>query len=198
MKTAKPLLVSALIILGVLFAISRTSSSREPVHSHSSAQSVGVPRERTVEDSMVYGFLFHRVARLKEKTKELQMQRRISQKPYFALQKDASLTDDQAMALDAIAESCQQQVRVQDQKAQKIISAFQDNFPGGKVPAGGSPPPPPELKAMWAERNAMILRCRDQLRSVLGSEAFLKLDNYVKYYYGANRTPVSLKPVNAK
>ena len=198
MKAAKPLLVSALIILAVLFAINRTSSSREPVHSHSSAQSVGVPRMRTVEDSVVYGFLFHRVARLKEKTKELQMQRRISQKPYFALQKDASLTDDQAMALDGIAESCQQQVRAQDQKAQKIISAFQDNFPGGKVPAGGSPPPPPELKAMWAERNTIILRSRDQLRSALGSEAFLKLDNYVKYYYGANSAPVSLKPVNAK
>lgn len=198
MKAAKPLLVFALIVLGVLFAISRTSSSREPVHSHSSAQSIGEPRTRTLEDSVVYGFLFHRVARLKEKTKELQMQRKISQTPYFGLQKDASLTDDQAIALDAIAESCQQQVRVQDEKAQKIISAFQDNFPGGKVPAGGSPPPPPELKAMWAERNAIILRHRDQLRSAFGSEAFLKLDNYAKYYYGANSAPVSLKPVNAK
>lgn len=198
MKAAKPLLVSALT-LGVLFAIIRTtSSSRRPDHNHPMVQSVVVPRTGTVEDSVVYGFLFHRVARLKEKTKELQIQRRISQKPYFALQKEASLTDDQAMALDAIADSCQQQVRVQDRKAQKIISAFQDNFPGGKVPVSGSPPPPPELKAMWAERNAIILRSRDQLRSALGSEAFVMLDNYAKYYYGANNSPVSLKPVAAK
>jgi hypothetical protein len=196
MKRPTTIFLWVLLILGVLFTIGRTTSSREASH-HSGSHLRGPQEESTVEDSVVYGFLFHRVARLKQKTEELRMQRRISQKPYFAVQKEASLTDDQALALDAIAESCRQQVMAQDQKAGKIISAFQSNFPGGKVPAAGSPPPPPELKVMWAERNAIILRSRDQLRIALGSEAFSNFDKYVKYRYGTN-SPVSLKPANAK
>lgn len=149
-----------------------------------------------VPDYAVYGFLFHKVVRLREKTIELQGQGRIGLKRYFPIQREAGLSQGQATALEAIAFACRQQVKQQDQKAKAIIKAFQSGFPEGRVPAGGAPPPPPELKTMWEERNAMILRARDQLRAVFGEEEFARFDNYAKFHYGTNKSPVTINPVN--
>jgi hypothetical protein len=146
-------------------------------------------------DYAVYNFLFHKVVRLREKTRELQAQGRPAQKPYFPLQAEAGLNEGQATALEAIAFACQQQVAQQDEKAKAIINAFQSQFPEGKVPEGGAPPPPPELKTMWEERNAMILRARDQLRAAFGDEAFARFDNYAKFHYGTNTSPVAINRV---
>jgi hypothetical protein len=71
-------------------------------------------------------------------------------------------------------------------------------FPDGKLPKSGSPPPPPELKALWEERNAIILRARDQIRAVFGEEEFARFDNYAKYHHGANTSRVTINPVNPK
>jgi hypothetical protein len=49
---------------------------------------------------------------------------------------------------------------------------------------------------MWEERNAMILRARDQLRAVFGEEEFARFDNYAKFHYGTNKSPVTINPVN--
>jgi hypothetical protein len=197
MKVRKTILLSVLVLLGAVFSMGWTTSDLQA--DSDQRPQIGVTKQRhVVEDYVVYGSVFHRVDRLKEKTRELQSQRRISQTPYFGMKKDASLTDEQAMALDAIAAACQKQVRDQDEKAKKIIADFQTKFPGGRVPSGGSPPPPPELKTMWIERNSIILRFRDQLHAAFGDEAFARFDNYAKYTYGANTVPVTLKPLNAK
>jgi hypothetical protein len=49
---------------------------------------------------------------------------------------------------------------------------------------------------MWEERNAMILRARDQLRAAFGEEEFARFDNYAKFHYGANASPVTPNPVS--
>ncbi|HEX8847317.1 MAG TPA: hypothetical protein VF791_21920 [Pyrinomonadaceae bacterium] len=185
------------VLLAGAFTFSRNTSSKAvhqdlPPHAHPSQQSPVVP------DYVVYNFLFHKVTRLREKTRELQAQGRVEQKPYFPLQREARLTEGQATALEAVAFACRQQVKQQDEKAKAIINAFQSRFPGGKVPEGGSPPPPPELKTMWEERNAMILRARDQLRAAFGEEEFARFDNYAKFHYGANKSPVTVNPVSPK
>lgn len=152
----------------------------------------------TVPDHVVYNFLFHKVVRLREKTRALQAQGRIGHKPYFPLQREAGLSDGQATALEAIAFACWQQVARQNEKAQAIIKAFQSRFPEGRIPEGGAPPPPPELKALWEERNAIILRARDQLRAAFGEEAFVRFDNYAKFPHGTNTAPVTIVPVGPK
>lgn len=183
------------ILLAGAFTLSRNTFSKAaredlPPHAHPPEQAVVVP------DYVVYNFLFHKVVRLREKTRELQAQGRIGQKPYFPLQREAGLTEGQSNALEAIAFACWQQVTQQNEKAQAIIKAFQSRFPEGRVPSSGAPPPPPELKNMWEERNAMILRARDQLRAAFGEEEFARFDNYAKFHYGTNTSPVTINPVN--
>jgi len=51
---------------------------------------------------------------------------------------------------------------------------------------------------MWEERSAIILRARDQLRSVFGEEGFARFDNYAKFHYGTNTAPVTVNAVNPK
>jgi hypothetical protein len=184
------------VLLAVAFTLGRNATSKsvpkEPQQRHASEPS------GEVGDYAVYGFLFHKVVRLHEKTHELQVQGRIGQKPYFAFQREAGLTETQATALEAIAFACRQRVTQQDEKAKAIINAFQARFPGGKLPESGAPPPPPELKILWEERNAIILRARDQLRAAFGEEEFARFDNYAKYHYGTNESPVKINPVIPK
>jgi hypothetical protein len=186
------------VLLAGAFTVGLNTSSKAvpqdlPPHAHPSQPGYAVP------DYVVYDFLFRKVARLREKTRELQAQGRIGQKPYFPLQREAGLTEGQTTALEAIASACREQVTRQDEKAKAIINTFQSRFPGGRVPEGGAaPPPPPELKAMWEERNAIILRARDQLRAAFGEEEFARFDNYAKFHHGTNTSPVTINPVSPR
>ncbi len=138
-------------------------------------------------DHVIYGLLFERVVSVKKKIRELQGQGRIARKPTYALQKEAQLSEAQAEALEGIAFACREEVARQDEKAKTSISAYRAQFPNGKIPDGVTPPPPPpELKVMWEERNAMILRARDRLRTVLGEESFRRFDRQAKFPYGAD------------
>lgn len=191
------ILACLVLLLAGAFSLNRNTFSKAvpqnlPSPAHPSTDNPAVP------DYVVYNFLFRKVVRLREKTRALQAQGRIGQKPYFPLQREAGLSEGQANALEAIAFACWQQVTRQNEKAQAIINAFQSRFPEGRIPQGGAPPPPPELKALWEERNAMILRARDQLRVAFGEEAFGRFDNYAKFHHGTNTSPVTINPVNPK
>jgi len=97
------------------------------------------------------------------------------------------LDEAQAGALEAIAFACKEDVSRQDQKARGIIMSYRAQFPDGKIPDGVTPPPPPpELKLMWEERNAIILRARDRLRAALGEEAFRRFDQQAKFPFAAD------------
>jgi hypothetical protein len=175
-----------------LNSVSNATREVLPPHAHDSERTPVVP------DHVVYGSLFHKVMHLREKTKELQAQGRIGQKPYFILKREVRISEDQSIALEAIALACWQRVEQQDKKAKAIIAAFRSRFPDGRVPADGPPPPPPELKIMWDERNEMILRARDQLRATFGEEEFARFDNHIKFYHGANTSPITTNPVSRK
>jgi hypothetical protein len=179
---------SLALLLLMAFAVQRNTISKptQPEPRTSSPQ-----QTHAVPDHVIYNALFRKVARLREKTKEQQALGRIGKRPYFPFKKEAGLNEDQATALESVAFACQQRVAVQDQKAKIIITAFQAQFPGGKVPQSGSPPPPPELKVMWEERNAIILRARDQLRAVFGEEEFGRFEKYARFHYGSNQKPDS-------
>ena len=141
----------------------------------------------------MYWFVFHNVTRNNERTRELQAQGRARQGLHYPLQREAGLTQGQAQALSQIAAACTQEVKQQDERAQIVIRAFRAQLPPGNT----APPPPPELRTMWEERNAMVLRCRDRLRLAFGDEAFTRFDNFAKFRYGTNTAPVPVNPVRA-
>lgn len=172
------------LLLGT-FIIAHNSSSNVTHKDFAKLRGAPQPTPEPL-DHAAYDFLFRNIVRLREKTSELQAQGRIARKDYYPLKKDVGLSDDHSAALEAIAFACQQQVAQQDAKAKVVIAAFQSRFPGGKVPEGGSPPPPPELKSMWEERRAIVLRARDQLRLALGEDEFMRLDRYAKTHYTVN------------
>jgi len=147
---------------------------------------------------VIYGSLFERVVSVKKKILELQSQRRIPQKPTFALQKEAQFNEAQAIALEEIAHACKAEVARQDEKARAIIFAYRAQFPDGIIPKAVTPlPPPPELKVMWEERNAIILRARDRLRAALGEQAFQRFDQHVKFPYGADEINIKRRRESA-
>lgn len=172
------------VVLVSAFGISIKPLNQQTPHDHSlmSAQA-----ESVVPDHIVYGFVFRKVSVITNKTKELRALGRIGPKPYFALQKEAALSEAQAKLLEAIAAACEQEVKHQDEKARVIIEAFRAQFPDGRIPQGMTlPPPPPELKLMWEERNAIILRARDRLRAAFGEQEFHRFDQHAKFDFGTN------------
>ncbi len=172
------------VVLVSPVSIRMNTLSRQTPHGH---VPVLAQAEDGVPDHVVYGFIFRKVSLITNKTKELRALGRISSKPYFALQKEAGLSEAQAKILEATAAASEQEVRRQDEKAQVIIERFRAQFPDGKIPRGVTlPPPPPELKLMWEERNAIILRARDRLRAVFGEQEFHRFDQHVKFDFGSN------------
>ena len=159
------------------------------IHSHSRPASETSP---SVAEHIVYGFLFRNVARNNERNLELQAKGAVSRK-YFAFKRELGFTAEQSRVLTEIASDCEFQVRQQDRNAQLIIAKFRAELPKTKQPQ--APPPPPQLKTMWEERNAIILRARDRLHAELGDETFERLDNFAKFRYGTNKAPVSLRPI---
>lgn len=148
-----------IVLLVSAFTVGRDASDKHTRH-QLSPQSTSPQQEHTVPDHIVYGFLFHKIASLNKRTRELQAQGRIGRTPYFPLQDEANLTQAQARVLSEIASACLQEVQKQDERAGVIIEEFRAQFPGGRIPAGATPPPPPppELKVMWEERNAILLQ----------------------------------------
>ena len=190
------ILLSLAVLLVCAFTVRRNTFSR-------AAQQDVLPldspsQQSVVPDHVVYNSLFRKVVRLREKTNEVQKHNRMDGSKYFPMQREAKLSESQAVALEAIAFACRQQVTEVDKKANAIIQAFQSRFHGGRVPPGGSPPPPPELRALWDERTAIILRARDNVRAALGEEEFVRFDNYAKFHYGANTSNVTIEPVRPK
>lgn len=145
-------------------------------------------RTSEIPEYVAYGFLFRLVSKLSDKTRELRSQGRIGPKDYLPLQKEASLTQAQARMLEAIASACQQEIARQDEKAKSVVHAFRAQLPEDKQLRGKPlPPPPAELKALSDERNAIVLRAREQLRLGFGEESFTRFDNYVKFRFATTR-----------
>lgn len=196
MRTKFAILLCLAIVLVCVFTVRRKTLTKA---AHQDSSPRGYPSQHSaVPDHVVYNSLFRKVVRLREKTKELQSQKRIDGRNYFPMQREAKLSEAQATTLETIAFTCRQQVTERDNKANAIIQAFQLRFPGGRVPDGGSPPPPPELRSLWEERTAIILNARESLRMAFGDEEFGRFDNFAKLYYSANKADVALDHVRPK
>jgi hypothetical protein len=110
---------------------------------------------------------------------------------YFEI--DAGLTPGEAATLKEIARDADAGVREIDEKARLIIAQFHAQYPPGKVSASELPPPPPELEALQEEKDSLVLKHRDTLKTSLGEERFRLLDGYVQHLFAGK---VTMKVVN--
>lgn len=149
---------------------------------------------KSIPDYAVYRQMFHHHIALKEKAQELEGQGKSGKSLRSFYQREANLNDDEARAFDEIASKCEQDVAQQDAKAKAIIDTGLARYPGGKVPQGEKmPEAPAELKALWEERNAIILRARDHLRAAFGEREFQRFEEFVQ----RNVTPhVTSEPIS--
>jgi len=105
----------------------------------------------------------------------------------------AKLTDQQALALDQIASTCAQEVAVLDAQAKVIIDAFRTKVLAKNSLTGGTLPPlPPELRRMQQQRNMIIMRYRELLRTTLGQQGFKQLDDFIKIDAERNARPAQI------
>jgi hypothetical protein len=131
-------------------------------------------------EQVIYSAFFHYVADLKQQAAELESEGAKGDSLRVYVQIHAGLDYEEARKLDEIASSCVEEVSQQDAKAVVVIEKFRSRFPEGKVPRGVKvPPPPPELRILQRERDAIILRARDNLRRALGDTGFNKVVEYI-------------------
>jgi hypothetical protein len=183
------LMVVVLLLISMISIVALINGNNTNLAAQISPNS-SLNKDATVPEFVVYGFLFRKVARLSKKTQELRSQGKISEKAYHPLKNEAALSEAQSIALEAISADCEQALAQQDEKAKKIIQAFRERFPPGELPKGTRlPPPPPELITMSQQRNAIILKARDQVRLAFGELAFSRFDTYAKFRYETKSSP---------
>lgn len=191
---AKTLTVVVILIIPMMSIVALISGNKTNLAANLPLNS-SLDKDATAPEFVVYGFLFGKVARLSKRTQELRSQGAIGEKAYHPLKNEAALSESQSIALEAIAAECEQALAQQDQKAKKIIQAFRERFLPGELPKGTRlPPPPPELITMSQQRNAIILRARDQLRLAFGESAFSRFDTYAKFRFGTKSSPAPHHP----
>jgi hypothetical protein len=150
------------------------------------------PPNGVIPQFVVYRQLFRHLIVLDEQASEKERKGDDGSWLRSHYKRQAHLNDDQEAVLKRIARACEQEVSAKDRQAKELIDAAKAAFPGGRIPQGQTPPPlPPELKTLQEERNAIVLRAREQLRAELGEGEFARFDQFVQQNI-ANR----IKPVH--
>jgi hypothetical protein len=96
-------------------------------------------------------------------------------------QRSAHLSDEEARALNQIADNCMQKVAELDKRAREIIAAHSaENRSRNVRPGDPLTPPPAELSQLQQDRNNVILQAVEQIRIAFGDPGFKRFDEYVK------------------
>ena len=151
-------------------------SPRQNVISPEQSAVSTAPQQRTgLPEHVRYYFLFRHLSVIKET-------------PAAAgFQAKAGLNSGQLQALTSIAINNERELKRLDEKAEAIIAAFHEQYPPGRLPHGIVPPAPPnEINVLQQQREATILRYREQLRRMFGESEFARFDAFVKDEIGGN------------
>lgn len=149
-------------------------------------QTASKKQARTIPPQAVYFQLFRQIAVLEAKAVESPTNAGQYRAVYRNL---AGLTDTQNAVLLKTAVDCTRQVDTLDARAKTLIASFRAQFPNGQIPQGKTlPPPPPELLQLQKDRDATILRFRDQLRTAFGEATFTRFDSFVQGNIGSKMT----------
>jgi hypothetical protein len=154
----------------------------------------------TPPDWVTYNFFFRHLAALDKvadkreaigKTEEAAAWRTYEQR-------SAGISAEAAAILKQVAYECNDAVNAQDERLQSAAVAFKaarERSP--QKEASLQAPAPPEVMQLWDERSQIINARIDQLQSRLGTEAFGKLDRYVRAAFRPASMPRGeVAPVN--
>ncbi|HEX3143574.1 MAG TPA: hypothetical protein VHQ64_06350 [Pyrinomonadaceae bacterium] len=136
-------------------------------------------RAPAIPDFEVYRQMFHHHVTMKQKADELEKQGKDAKVLREFYKRQANLTEQEAQAFDDIASDCEKQVAQQDAKARAIVDKALAANGNGKLAAGQKPPAPPEeLRTLWNERNATIMRAKYALQAAFGDSEFSRFESY--------------------
>lgn len=155
MKNKRFLAVVLTTVLGIGTAIIVRQTWATPKASAQSKQPLATLKEDEIPDRIFYGETFSLLAKLKNLND---------------YQERAMLNDEETDFLRVTTEQCAERIARQDEKAQSRIVALQQSFKS--KPPRSAPRIPTEITQLQAERDAIILNCRDVLRARLGDEKF--------------------------
>ena len=133
------------------------------------------PQRAGLPEHVRYFFLFHHLSAIKETPAATRFQAK------------AGLNSGQLQALTSIAINNERELKRLDEKAEAIIAAFHEQYPPGRLPSGVVPPAlPQEINVLQQQREATILRFREQIRRILGEEEFARFEAFVNDEIGGN------------
>jgi len=144
------------IILGALAVIVTRQINATPTLQKQNQSQTSAAKEGDVPDHIFYGEVFSIIANVK------------NVRDY---QERSQLSDEQTELLRVTAEQCAEKIAKQDAFAETRIAALRQQNLQSK-PTRTAPPVPAEIADLQAQRNAIILHCRDVLRAELGNEKF--------------------------
>ncbi len=170
----------------------QTSAENQP---SSTAGTLESPRPGRAPEHVVYRLFFHHLIALKDRAAEIERVGGNGSGLRAYYKNKANLNTEQGLALDQIAADCERDVAELDAKAKAIITAFRARALAKNSVTGATLPAlPTELKTMQQQRDTIILRARQKLRTALGEEAFRQLDDFIKVDAERNARPAELRP----
>jgi hypothetical protein len=149
---------------------------------HNTQAPLELEQASAIPDHVLYRMLFHDVYLRKQQALKALSEGKpdIASAWRYSYKRDANLSDDEASLLEEVADAAEAEVSQQDAKAHEIIARDRARYPNGKLPEGQTiQPPSPELVQMQADRNAMLLKFRDQLHSGMGDFEFGRLHAFL-------------------
>ena len=181
-RTIIGLCIIAVIAAAVAFKFQKSQGREKPTP----------PQPQAIPEFEIYRQLFHHHVTMKQKAEELDKQGKDGKFLREFYKKQANLSDAQARAFDEIASSCEDEVARQDAKAKAIIDKALAKNGNGKLTRDARPPEPPsELRALWDERNAIIMRHRYGLEAAFGGSEFKRFADYVNKDVVPHLSPAS-------
>lgn len=198
----KTLTVLALILISLaVFAFNGnqpSSGKTSPITATSSPQGTREsPRPSDAPEHIIYRQFFHHLMSFKARAKEVESKGGDGRSLRSYFKRKASLADNEALILDAVAADCERDVSDLDAKAKPIIARYRASLIRGKIDSKTLPPLPPELAVLQEQRNMVILHARERLRKSLGHQAFSRLDDFIKMNSERNSRPAQVTPVAA-
>lgn len=161
--------------------VAATAPAQKPAPGRPAANQQQTQQTQPVPENAVYNEFFYHVNFLRKKADKEEKAGKDAKSLRAFYKRQAKLDDAQNEKVSKAASDLERELDLMDKKARKVIDKFRadvkamDIKPGQKMPE-----PPAELKSMQAERDALVLHARDNLRANLGDDAFGRLDQYVR------------------
>jgi len=162
---------------------------------HDSSGAISDPQAVTPPEQVIYGLLFREVAAFKKEARDKDAKGQDASFLRKHHKEHLKLNDDEDAALTRIAEETDADVREMDKEARKLIQKERARHPEGKLGEGEALPAPPEaLGTLQRQRDARVLKGRDDLRAAVGEEEFNRLDAFIHQDITAKMRPVREDP----